>query len=82
MGIVDKAMDELGGITDRSFGADFALSASSSGFGLPVGASTQGSATYNIYLNDMPAADSDKRKLAQYIEAERRRGMMAKGAMA
>lgn len=39
-------------------------------------------ATYNIYLNDMPAADSDKRKLAQYIEQERRRGLMAKGAMA
>lgn len=81
MGIVNKAMDELGGITDRSFGADFALSASSSGFGLPSGASTS-AAVYNIYLNDMPAADNDKRKLAQYIEAERRRGMMAKGAMA
>ena len=81
MGIVNKAMDELGGITDRSFGADFALSTSSSGFGLPSGASTA-AAVYNIYLNDMPAADSDKRKLAQYIEAERRRGMMAKGAMA
>ena len=36
-------------------------------------------ATYNIYLNNMPAADADKRKLAQYIEEERRRGMMAKG---
>jgi len=37
------------------------------------------SATYNIYLNNMPAADADKRKLAQYIEEERRRGLMAKG---
>lgn len=80
MGIVDKAMDELGGITDRSFGADFALNASSA-YGLPSGASAS-AAVYNIYLNDMPAADSDKRKLAQYIEAERRRGLMAKGAMA
>lgn len=39
-------------------------------------------AVYNIYLNNMPAADADKRKLAQYIEEERRRGLMAKGAMA
>jgi outer membrane murein-binding lipoprotein Lpp len=38
-----------------------------------------GETTYNIYLNDMPALDSDKRKLAQYIEEERRRGLMAKG---
>lgn len=38
--------------------------------------------TYNIYLNNMPANDSDKRKLAQYIEEERRRGLKAKGAMA
>lgn len=38
--------------------------------------------TYNIYLNNMPALDSDKRKLAQYIEEERRRGLRAKGAMA
>lgn len=38
--------------------------------------------TYNIYLNSMPAADEDKRKLAQYIEQERRRGLMAKGATA
>ena len=38
--------------------------------------------TYNIYLNNMPASDSDKRKLAQYIEEERRRGLKAKGAMA
>ena len=37
---------------------------------------------YNIYLNDMPASDTDKRKLAQYIEEERRRGLRAKGAMA
>ena len=81
MGIVEKAMDDLGGITDRAFASDFALSASSSGFGLPSGASTS-AAVYNIYLNDMPAADSDKRKLAQYIEAERRKGLMAKGAMA
>jgi phage-related protein len=37
---------------------------------------------YNIYLNDMPASDTDKRKLAQYIEEERRRGLRAKGATA
>lgn len=78
MGIVDKAMDGLSGLTDRTFASDFALSASSSGFGLPSGASAS-AAVYNIYLNDMPAADSDKRKLAQYIEAERRKGLMARG---
>lgn len=38
-----------------------------------------GETTYNIYLNDMPASDTDKRKLAQYIEEERRRGLMARG---
>lgn len=37
---------------------------------------------YNIYLNDMPASDADKRKLAQYIEEERRRGLRARGATA
>ena len=36
-------------------------------------------ATYNIYLNDMPAADSDKRKLAQYIEGRTPQGLDGKG---
>ncbi len=42
----------------------------------------RGGTVYNIYLNNMPASDTDKRKLAQYIEEERRRGLQAKGAIA
>lgn len=34
---------------------------------------------YNIYLNNIPTDDAGTRKLAQYIEQERRRGLKAKG---
>lgn len=44
--------------------------------------SGKGGATYNIYLNNMPASDAEKRKLAQYIEEERRRGLMSRGVFA
>ena len=81
---ISKAMDEVGALTTRSFESDIAMSASSSGFsGMQSAAmASQSSTAYNIYLNNMPASDSDKRKLAQYIEEERRRGLMARGAMA
>lgn len=82
---ITKAMDKVGDLTMRSFESDIAMTATASS-GLTksqaVGLSGASAATYNIYLNNMPAADSDKRKLAQYIEEERRRGLMARGAMA
>ena len=81
---ISKAMDEMGALTTRSFESDMAVSASafgSSGLRSSVMADPTNTA-YNIYLNNMPASDSDKRKLAQYIEEERRRGLKSKGAMA
>lgn len=82
---ISRAMDKVGDLTMRSFESDIAMTATASS-GLTksqaAGLSGASAATYNIYLNNMPAADSDKRKLAQYIEEERRRGLMARGAMA
>lgn len=81
---ISKAMDEMGALTTRSFESDIAMNASSIGSSQLQSAAmaSQSSTAYNIYLNNMPASDSDKRKLAQYIEEERRRGLMARGAMA
>lgn len=81
---ISKAMDEMGALTTRSFESDIAMNASSMGSSQLQSAAmaSQSSTAYNIYLNNMPASDSDKRKLAQYIEEERRRGLMARGAMA
>ena len=81
---ISKAMDEMGSLTTKSFESDIAMNATSFGASRLQSSvmPTQSSTAYNIYLNNMPAADADKRKLAQYIEEERRRGLMARGAIA
>lgn len=81
---ISKAMDEVGALTTRSFESEIAMNAvgglnSLQSSSTPVRSDTN----YNFYLSGgVPVADSDKRKLAQYMEESRRRGLMAKGAMA
>ena len=75
---IKKAIDEVGNLTARSFESEIAIKASAD---MPSGI-IAGGTTYIINLANMPASDAEKRKLAQYIEEERRRGLMARGATA
>ena len=74
---ISKAMDEVGALTTRSFESEIAMNASSMGAGQLQSAAmaSQSSAIYNFYLSGgVPVADSDKRKLAQYMEESRFQG--------
>ena len=81
---ISKAMDEVGALTTRSFESEIAMNAVGGISGLQSSSiPTKSDTTYNFYLpSGVPVADADKRKLAQYMEESRRRGLMARGAMA